>query len=479
MNALNVEAKPMVVKPGLSRTKEIDTPPPSSGSSSGLRVLLVDDEPNIRKTMIICLEGDGHRVTAISNRADASAAAARQIFDMAFVDIRLGNDNGLELVAELLALNPGIKIVVITAYASIDTAVEAIKHGAQDYLPKPFTPAQVCLMTRKVQAWRTLEQQLYSAREALGQGAIEGQEQELSTQCPAMEQALGLAKNVADSRATVLITGETGTGKGVMARAIHRWSGRAQKPFAVVSCPSLAAELLESELFGHQRGAFTGAIRDNPGRVAACEGGTLFLDEIGDLPLSVQPKLLRFVQEREYERVGNPATRSADVRVIAATNQDLKAAVKEGRFREDLYYRLNVFQIELPPLRERPEDIVGLSEQLLAFFAQQNHHRQLTMTPKALEVLKSYPWPGNVRELRNAVERAAILCKGNVVGPEYFPFTRSALAQMRIGDPLTIATIEEEHIRRVLQTTASLDSAAAVLGIDVATLWRRRKQYGL
>ncbi len=448
----------------------------SEPAAGGLRILLVDDEPNIRKTMLICLEGEGHRVTAIGNRKDAAAAAARQMFDMAFLDIRLGNDSGLELVPELLALSPGIKIVVITAYASIDTAVEAIKRGAQDYLPKPFTPSQVGLMTRKVQAWRALEEQLSSAREALGQA---GPEQDLSTQSPAMQRALALAQQVADFSATVLITGETGTGKGVLARAIHRWSGRADKPFAVVSCPSLAADLLESELFGHQRGAFTGAVRDNPGRVAACEGGTLFLDEIGDLPLSLQPKLLRFIQEREYERVGDPILRSADVRVIAATNRDLQAAVKSGHFREDLFYRLNVFQIELPPLRERSEDIARLSQHLLAFFARQSHRRQLALSPEALELLRAHAWPGNVRELRNAVERAAILCPGDVVGPEFFTFNRARATQLRIGDSVTIAAIEEEHIRRVLQAAPSLETAASILGIDTATLWRRRKQYGL
>jgi NtrC-family two-component system response regulator AlgB len=444
-------------------------------STEGLRILLVDDEPNIRKTMLICLEGEGHRVTSASSRRDAAAAAARQYFDMAFVDIRLGNDSGLDLIPELLALNPGMKIVVITAYASIDTAVEAIKRGAQDYLPKPFTPAQIGLMTRKVQSWRALEQQLASAREALGQS---GPELDPSTRSPVMQRALSLARQVAASHATILISGETGTGKGVLARSIHRWSPRAEKAFAVVSCPSLSAELFESELFGHARGAFTGAVRDNPGRVAACEGGTLFLDEIGDLPMPVQPKLLRFIQEREYERVGDPATRSADVRVIAATNRDMLAAVKAGTFREDLYYRLNVFQVELPPLRERMEDIEPLSRHLLSFFAQQNHRRMLTLTADALAALKSHAWPGNVRELRNTLERAAILCPGEKVGLEFFPFTRNLSSSIKIGDPVSIDTIEEQNIKRVLETTPSLEAAAAVLGIDQATLWRRRKKYG-
>ncbi len=444
--------------------------------SEGLRILLVDDEPNIRKTVLICLEGDGHRVASASNCREAAATASRQYFDMAFVDIRLGNDSGLDLIPELLAQNPGMKIVVITAYASIDTAVEAIKRGAQDYLPKPFTPVQVGLMTRKVQATRALEQQLASAQEALGRA---GPDLDLSTRSQVMQRALSLARQVAASHATILISGETGTGKGVLARSIHRWSPRAEKPFAVVSCPSLAVELLESELFGHVRGAFTGAVRDNPGRVAACEGGTLFLDEIGDLPLPVQPKLLRFIQEREYERVGDPATRSADVRVIAATNRDLLTAVKAGTFREDLYYRLNVFQIELPPLRDRTEDIEPLSRHLMSFFARQNHRRVLSLSPDAIAALKSQAWPGNVRELRNTLERAAILCPGELVGAESFPFTQNTTSAVKIGDPVSIEIIEEQHIKHVLGTTPSLEAAAAVLGIDQATLWRRRKKYGI
>lgn len=444
--------------------------------ASGLRILLVDDEPNIRKTMLICLEGEGHRVASVSNHRDAVAVASRTVFDMAFVDIRLGNESGMDLIPELLGQNPNLKIVVITAYASIDTAVEAIKRGAQDYLPKPFTPAQIGLMTRKVQAWRLLEQQLISAQEALGRATPDV---DLSTSSPAMQRAMALARQVAGSNATVLLTGETGTGKGVAARAIHRWSPRAQKAFAVVSCPSLAVELLESELFGHKRGAFTGAMGDNPGRVAACEGGTLFLDEIGDLPLSLQPKLLRFIQEREYERVGDPVSRTADVRIIAATNRDLLAAVKAGTFREDLYYRLNVFQIELPPLRERMEDIEPLARALLAFLAAQNHRTALALTPEAIALLKAHSWPGNVRELRNSLERAAILSFGQRIGPEAFPFNTAAPTEAKIGDHVPIDTIEEFHIKRVLQTTPSLETAAAVLGIDQATLWRRRKKYGI
>jgi NtrC-family two-component system response regulator AlgB len=293
-----------------------------------------------------------------------------------------------------------------------------------------------------------------------------------------MERVIELARQVAASDATILLRGESGTGKTVLARAIHAWSNRAGKAMGVVSCPSFSSELLESELFGHVRGAFTGAVRDNPGRIAACEGGTLFLDEIGDLPLSLQPKILRFVQEREYERVGDYTTRKADVRIIAATNIDLEKLIREGRFREDLFYRLNVIQIEIPPLRERTDDLLALAENLLRFYSRVNHRSILGFTNEASEALKRYTWPGNVRELSNVIERAAILCRADCVGLESLP-PNLALGDSvtSIGDKVSLEKIEEQHIRRILASTKSLQEAAEVLGVDQATLWRRRKKY--
>ena len=442
-----------------------------------MNILVVDDEINIRKMLTSFLETEGHEVVAVSNFKDAAAEALRRSFDLAFVDLRLGTDDGLDLIPALLAAAPGLKIVVITAYASIGTAVEAMRRGAADYVPKPFTPAQIELAVRKVFEMRTLEQRVAALQNDMGQSHPEI---DFSSTSPVMLRAIDLARQAAPSDATVLLRGESGTGKTVLARAIHSWSKRAEMPLGIVSCPSFSMELLESELFGHVKGAFTGAVRDNPGRIAACEGGTLFLDEIGDLPLPLQPKLLRFVQDREYERVGDYTTRKSDVRLVAATNVDLEAAVKEGRFRQDLFYRLNVIQIEIPPLRERPGDVVSLAERLLAFYGRSNHRSFLGFTEPALEALRSYTWPGNIRELANVVERSAILCRTDRVGVECLPLNLLPRDEApNIGDPVSIERIEEQHIRRVLATAKSLQDAAEILGIDQATLWRRRKQYGI
>jgi two-component system, NtrC family, response regulator AlgB len=446
---------------------------PASGSN--LQVLVVDDEANIRKTLAICLETGGHKVIGVSNYQDALAEASRRSFDLAFVDLRLGTEDGLDLIPALLKASPWLKVIVITAYASIDSAVEAIRRGATDYIPKPFTPAQIDLAVQKVFERRTLEQKIAALQEDLGR---EHPEIDFSTTSPAMQKAVNLSRQVAESEATILLRGESGTGKTVLARAIHDWSRRAGRPFGSVSCPAFPSELLESELFGHVKGAFTGAVRDNPGRIAACDGGTLFLDEISDLPPTLQPKLLRFVQDREYERVGDSLTRKADVRLIAATNIDLEKAVERGEFREDLYYRLNVIQIELPPLRERRDDVPGLAERLLAFHGRRNHRCGLSMTPEALAALSRYSWPGNVRELSNVIERAAILCRSDRIGPECLPGSiLPAEFSVAIGDPVTIEKIEEQHIRRVLAKAKSLQEAARTLGVDQATLWRRRKKY--
>jgi len=446
-------------------------------ASPPLNILVVDDEANIRRTLSICLETEGHRVISVGSPRHALSESARRPFELAFVDLRLGTEDGLDLIPALLAAVPWLKIIVITAYASIDTAVEAMRRGASDYIPKPFTPAQIKLAVRRVFEMRTLEQRVAVLQEDLGRGHPEI---DLSSSSLPMRKAVDLARRVAASDATVLLLGESGTGKTVLARAIHAWSPRSAKPLGTISCPSFPAELLESELFGHVKGAFTGAVRDNPGRIAACEGGTLFLDEVGDLPPALQPKLLRFLQEREYERVGDGLTRKADVRLITATNLDLEKAVKEGAFREDLFYRLNVFRIEIPPLRKRPDDILPIAERLLVFHGRNNHRRFSGFTEEAVRALSAYPWPGNVRELSNVIERAAILSGTDRIGTECLPGTISPEdASPRVGDPVSLEKLEEQHIRKVLAGAASLQEAANILGIDQATLWRRRKKYGI
>jgi NtrC-family two-component system response regulator AlgB len=307
-------------------------------------------------------------------------------------------------------------------------------------------------------------------------------EADLHTDEQAMRQALEVAFRAAPSEATLLLRGESGTGKGVLARAVHARSPRAAGPFITVHCPSLSVELLESELFGHALGAFTGAVRETQGKVAAAEGGTLFLDEVGDLPLPLQPKLLRLLQEKRYERVGETRTRVSDVRIIAASNRDLVGLVADGTFREDLLYRLNVVEIVLPPLRQRPHDVLPLANHLLQFFGRQGPRAPESFTDEAKDALQRYPWPGNVRELRNAVERGVILANGPTVGLADLPAQVGSPPPGRnavVGGRVTLDELEAEHMRRILSSTTTLDEAASILGIDPSTLYRKRKRYGL
>lgn len=442
-----------------------------------MRILIIDDEVNIRKTLSICIENEGYQVNAVGNANDAIEANERQIYDVVFLDLRLGLDNGLNLIPSLLARSPWLKIVVMTAYASIETAVDAIRSGASDYIPKPFKPDQIRMILKRIAELRSMEQKIINLEETVNQFSPEIT---FNSKSPSMQRAIELAKQVAKSDAIVFLRGKSGTGKTVLAQFIHKWSNRAKKPFGIISCPTLTTELLESELFGHVKGAFTGAIRDNIGRIASCEGGTLFLDEIGDLPLSIQPKLLRFIQDREYERVGDHITRKADIRIITATNIDIEKAVAEGRFREDLFYRLNVIQIEIPSLAERTEDIEQLANDMLVFFATQNHKKIYGFTQEAIQSLCSYSWQGNLRELRNVVERAVILCSKDRIGSEHLPDSiKESKPFIELGSLISLAQIEEIHIRRVLASTKSIQEAADILGIDQATLWRKRKSYGI
>jgi two-component system, NtrC family, response regulator AlgB len=443
-------------------------------------LLIIDDEASLRRTLRTALESMGHHVAEAPTAALARSLVEQQHFDLAFLDLRLGREAGLDLLPELCApgREPGIAVVVVTAYAAIETAVEAMRRGAFDFLPKPFTPDQIRITLDRFQLVQGLRHRVASLEEQVRSVAPEV---DLETQDSVMRAALEVAWRVASSEATILLRGDSGTGKGVLAQAIHERSPRAGRPFVTVHCPSLSAELLESDLFGHVRGAFTGAVRDTEGKVAAGEGGTLFLDEIGDLPLGLQPKLLRFLQERTYERVGDNRMRRGDVRLLAATNHDLEAAVRTGRFREDLLYRLNVIEITLPPLRQRPSDIPALAQHLLQFFARESNKVVTGFTPEALEALRRHDWPGNLRELRNAIERGVILARDHEVGLADLPSQLGQPMQRKIevGSQVSLEDLEAEHIRRVLAISPSLDDAARTLGIDPSTLYRKRKRHGL
>lgn len=444
-----------------------------------MNILLIDDDASLRKSLRLALETMNHQVTEAHDGARAQECLAHGMFEVAFLDLRLNQEQGLDVLPALLRLAPGLAVVVVTAYATIETAVEAMRRGAFDYLPKPFTPDQIRVVLDRVMRIRRLESHVEEL-EAQVRSIVP--EVDLQTEEPALKQALDVAFKAAPTEATVLLRGESGTGKGVVARAVHARSLRAAAPFVTVNCPSLSAELLESELFGHVRGAFTGAVKDTFGKVAAAEGGTLFLDEIGDLPLALQPKLLRLVQEKRYERVGETRTRACDVRILAATNRGLEDAVATGTFREDLLYRLNVFEVVLPPLRTRRKDILPLAEHLLTFFARQTGKPVSRFTDEAREALIRYPWPGNLRELRNAIERGSILAAGSEVGLAELPAQIGAtlpFAKMEIGGMVTLEQLESEHIRRVLANAATLDEAATVLGVDPSTLYRKRKRFGL
>jgi NtrC-family two-component system response regulator AlgB len=441
-----------------------------------LRVLIIDDERNIRKTMRTCLETDGCQVWEAESEEPALIALGREPIDLAFLDLRLGRANGLDLLPRLLAERPGLTVVIITAYASVDTAIEAIRRGAGDYLPKPFTPAQLRLVVERLWERLVAERRVVELQAQIDELAPPT---EVATSSQKMRVVLDLIERAAASDATVLFRGESGVGKTVFARRLHASSARRKGPFVVVNCPTLSAELLASELFGHTRGAFTGAVREQEGRVEAANGGTLFLDEIGELSPALQAKLLRFLQDKEYERVGETRTRRADVRVLAATNRDLDADVKEGRFREDLLFRVNVVEIVVPPLRERPEDILPLAVHFLSHLARSARRPTPELSDSARAALLAYAWPGNVRELRNALERTLILCPSPVLEREAFPerIAGSVAQGPQVGGDVTLEALEREHILRVLARTRTLEEAAMILGIDGSTLWRKRKKF--
>jgi NtrC-family two-component system response regulator AlgB len=444
-----------------------------------MNVLIIDDDLSIRETLGMAVQTLGHTVSAVVNRAAAEKKLRGESFEAAFLDLRLGTENGLDLLPELLRLSPRLAVIVVTAYSSVETAVTAIQRGAFDYLPKPFKPQQIAQVLERVAKAALMDARISDLEGRLIKPGGDGEIEE--TADPAMRSVLEIAQKSASSNASILITGESGTGKSVLARQMHRWSNRSREPFVTISCPSLSRELFESELFGHVKGAFTGAIANTWGKVAAADRGTLFLDEIGELPLEIQPKLLRLLQEHEYERVGDSKIYRADVRIIAATNRDLKKAAATGAFREDLLYRLDVMALRMPALRERAADIIPLAESHLRQIARKSGQPFAGIGDDARQLLQRYSWPGNIRELRNVMERATILSGGGEIHAAHLPTTLGTEAVNRpfLGGEYSLEEVEAEHIRQVLARAESLQDAAAVLKVDRKTLLRKRKELNL
>ncbi|UJJ32005.1 sigma-54-dependent response regulator transcription factor AlgB [Halopseudomonas maritima] len=445
-------------------------------AQSNGRILLVDDEPAILRTFRYCLEDEGYQVATASNGMQAESVLHSQVFDLCFLDLRLGEESGLDVMARMRAIAPWMRVVMVTAHSAVDTAVDAMQAGAADYLVKPCSPDQLRMSAAKQLEARQLAARLETLEEEVRQTRVSP-----DSQSPAMMAVLETARQVAGTDANILILGESGTGKGELARLIHGWSRRAKKECVTINCPSLNAELMESELFGHTKGAFTGASESTMGRVNQADGGTLFLDEIGDFPLTLQPKLLRFIQDKEYERVGDPVTRRADVRILAATNLDLAEMAKEGRFREDLLYRLNVITLTLPPLRERTDDILALADRFLAAFVKDYARPACGFSDAAQNALLNHDWPGNIRELRNVIERASIICNEERVDVAHLGLGVEGddNAAPRVGANLSLDELEKAHIAAVLAASPTLEQAARTLGIDASTLYRKRKQFGL
>jgi len=436
------------------------------------KTLIIDDDRNILTTLEVYLEDKGLEVCIASSGDKGLALFQQERPDLVLLDMRLPDRDGLDVLKEIIASGIKTQVLMITAYASIETAVSAVKMGAFDYLPKPFVPGQLDLVLERLKRFDTLETEVAKLKGIFSEGGI-------LTRNRKMRRILQTARQAAESNAIILISGESGTGKGLLARLIHDWSPRAEGPFVTVDCAALQENLLESDLFGHIKGAFTGALRDKVGKLKLAEGGTAFLDEVSEIPPAIQGKLLRFLQHREFERLGDPEPQRVDVRVIAATNKDLEELVRNGAFREDLYFRINVLEIFLPALRQRPEDIALLTEYYLKLSARMNAKTVHHIAPDALQRLQDYPWPGNIRELINIIERGVIMAHENVLKindlpPNIANFNASASGSAQLE---SLADVEKRHIQNVVLHTDSLEDAAKVLGIDPATLWRKRKKY--
>jgi NtrC-family two-component system response regulator AlgB len=441
-----------------------------------LRALVVDDEQNIRRTLSLCLRGIGCEVEQAASGPAAIDHLRRRPFDLAFVDLRLEKESGLDLLPRMLLERPDLDVVMITAYASVDSAVEAMRRGAKDYLPKPFTPAQIRVLVDRTTERRELERRLVALEAGLeGESAVVLRE----TRSPTMKQTLKLLDRAARHEVPVLLRGEPGTGKELLARELHARSERRERRIEVVRCAATSEEQLVRAIFGSARGASPGGAKDRQGCLEAAEGGTLVLDEVGETSLELQGRLLLLLREKAFERIGDARARAADVRLVATTSRDLEADVKAGRFRQELLYSLNVMEIPVPALRDRAEDVLPLAREHLAHFARRANQTVPALSSEAEKALVAYPWPGNVRELRNTIERALIVAPGSEIGPEALPerITSHTGGSATIGGDFTAEQVEREHILRVLARSVRLEEASRILGIDVTTLWRKRKRW--
>jgi two-component system response regulator HydG len=447
-------------------------------------ILIVDDDPAHRTMLRTLLTGWGYAISEADDGSSAIEIVHEQPFDLILMDIRMIKVSGLEALVEIKAFNPAIPIIIMTAYSSVETAVEALKNGAYDYLTKPLDFDELRLTMERAMEHRQLREENRLLRETLGSHF---DSQHIIGRSPPMIKLLEMVAQVAASEATVLITGESGTGKEMIAGAIHFNSPRKDGPLVKINCAAITETLLESELFGHEKGAFTGAYKRREGRFRQAHGGTLFLDEVSEMSLAMQVKLLRVLQDREITRVGGEEVIKVDVRIIAATNKDLRLEIEEGRFRDDLYYRLNVVTFNMPPLRERREDIPLLAQHFLMQFSEQNRKQIKGFTPQAMDRLLKYDWPGNVRELMNAVERAVVLARGDYLAEEELSLIPQG-TQPEGETPsihvtpagLPLDEVEKTTILKMLELTEGNKSEAARrLGITRRTLHKKLKAYGV
>ena len=436
------------------------------------KVLVVDDEENILKTMGICLRSVGFETQLFLNPMEALESLRKQKYDLAFIDLKMAPLDGMEMLQEIKKNSPETTVTIITAHGSIDSAVEAIKKGAYHYLQKPFEYTELQIFAQKAWEYHQLNVEVNELRQLVTPSE---HSTKFITRNIKMLEILDLAERLADSDLTILIEGESGTGKELLAQLIHEKSVRANQPFVKVNCAALPMELLESEFFGHIRGSFTGAVKDRIGRFELADGGTIFLDEVAEISMNVQVKLLRVLQTKEFERVGESISRKVDVRIIAATNRDLDEALQRGAFREDLFYRLNALRFRLIPLKDRPEDIPLLIQFLLKKY---NRDESIRVSPDAMRIFKLYPWPGNVREMENTIQRAVLLAQSGPIEAHHLPEEMRSLVESD-NQVLTLEELEKHHIRYILARAKDYDEAARLLGIDPATLWRKRKKFKL